>query len=95
MSQTKIKNDIETLYDQAKDMASNAAIIAMAAATIIGMTELTGRQDLKMQPVYAFSGSNSYQPAQDNNIRKENEEVAHHPMSYGVTMRSEAISGKR
>jgi hypothetical protein len=94
MSNTKIETEIDSLFDRAKDVASNVAIVAMAAATVIGMTELTNRQDLKVQPVYAFSGSNIFQPVQgDNTIRKE--EVAHRPISYGITMRSEAISGKR
>jgi len=94
MSKTNIE---DTIIEQVKDLASNAAVIAMAAAAVIGMTELTDRQDIKIvaQPAYAFAGDTSgINPAvQDNSVRKE--EVAHRPTSYGTTMRSEAISGKR
>ncbi len=88
----------KTVTEQVKELASNAAVIAMAVAAIIGMTELTDRQDLKVamtQPAYAFAGDTTgTQPVlQDNSVRKE--EVAHRPVSYGITMRSEAISGKR
>jgi len=98
MLNTKIETEIESLFDRAKDTASNVAMVAMAAATIIGMTELTERQDVKVavQPAFAYAGSsNIYQPVGDNAIRKEKEEVAHRPISYGISMRSEAISGKR
>jgi hypothetical protein len=95
MSKIKIENTLDSLSDRIKDVASDAAIIAMAAATIIGMTELTTHPDSKVlsQPAYAIAGDNVYQPVQDNNIRKE--EVAHRPTSYSTAMRSEAISGKR
>ncbi len=93
MSKTQTK--IDAVVDDLRGVASNAAIVTMAAATILGMTELTDRQDLKVmaQPAYAYAGDNLAQPIQDNSMRKE--EVAHNPVSYGTLMRSEAISGKR
>ncbi len=98
MSKINIKHTLNELSADARSMASDLAMISMAVATIIGMTEITDRQDIKVvaaQPAYAFAGSHANDPIRDNVVRSEREDIAHSAVSYGLTMRSEAISGKR
>jgi hypothetical protein len=99
MSETKIQTNLEATVDHLKEAGTTLALGLMAVATIIGMTEISDHREIRalttMQPAYAFAGGGSLQPTQDNTIRKEKEEVAHRPISYGITMRSEAVSGKR
>ncbi len=80
-------------------LLARLGVIVMAAATVLGMTELTERHDIKvlttMQPAYAFVNGVSHSPTNgDNNIRREKDEVGRHAVSYGVTMRTPSRTGK-
>lgn len=92
----KNKNNLAHITEKA---VLHIGIYLMAAATIIGMTELTDRQDIRIlnvaQPAFAFDSG--VQPTMDhqNLIRREREEAGRHAVSYGVTMRTPPISGKR
>jgi hypothetical protein len=106
MSQTKTKTNIKTnlknLLVDAERGITNAGIATMIVAAIVGMTELADRQDQKvlaLQPVYAFAHDSGGQQGSfngsDMSIRKERDEVSHQSASYGITMRTHGITGKR
>jgi hypothetical protein len=102
MSKTKI-NIAKTITGLARDaerLAANVGVMALAATTVVGMTELANHQDIKVvanqRPAFAAENSTvSRGPDDDISMRKERDEVAHQSVSYGTTMRSHAVAGKR
>jgi hypothetical protein len=106
MSQTKTKTNLtkslKSLLVDAERGIANAGVATMIVAAIVGMTELADRQDVKVmafQPAFAFAHDGGGQLSglgnADMTIRKEREEIGHRPISYGVSMRTHATSGKR
>jgi hypothetical protein len=104
MSQLKQTNIVKTINGVIHDTeiaAVNFGLVALAALTVVGMTELSDHQEVRrqivLQPQFALAPASgeSLEPPTNSDVRKERDEVAHRPISYGVTMRSHATSGKR
>ena len=93
----------EEITEQLHQALGHTGLALMAIAAVIGITELTDRKEIKalptVQPSYAFAGDNNYLNDKlensDSAIRREKEEIGHRMESYGVTMRTHAVSGKR
>lgn len=95
MSQkTKI---IDTATDKLTDIAQQAGLLLMTAATVIGMVELPDKTGTKlvlpMQPVFSSVTDNNNEA--NNPLRREREEAGPHYISYAVTQRTPGRSSKQ
>ena len=91
------KTNIETSYPEI--IATRLGVAMMAAATVLGMTELVHTPEMKvlanLQPAYAFAGEGPVgNPGRDNNVRRERDDLGKHDMSYGIAMRTPSRAGK-
>ncbi len=93
---SKIKNKIKKT-DKAMMVSSQLGLLLMSAAATLGMLELPdhGRGPLVIntsRPTFAFGIQNSDQ--NENTLRRERDESAPHYISYSITQRTPARSGK-
>lgn len=91
-----VKTKTITTTDKALALAQQAGIILMTAAVTLGMTETTNRSNARIivpnQPSFAMA---TEQDEQNNNVlRRENEESEKTYVSYSVTQRTPARSGR-
>lgn len=99
MSKTNIEKSTATADLQ--DIAQKAGLYLMAAATVIGIAEITDRPEKvlpTLQPAYAFAGENEQMtgPNDAMRLRREREEEAGaHAVSYGISMRTPSRTGKQ
>lgn len=86
----------KTALEQINTVAQQAGLILMTAAATVGMLELpdhsAGRIIVPNQPALALAGENA--EVNNNTLRREKEEVEQHYISYSVTQRTPARSGK-
>jgi len=79
-----------------KSAAANMGIILLSAATTLGMIDmpdhLRGQVIIPNQPLVNFSNLSNYE---NNQIRRERDETAPHYISYSVSQRTPARSGKK
>ena len=91
----KTKNTKTTL-SQINTVAQQAGLMLMTAAATVGMLELpdhsAGKIVVPNQPALTFAGENA--EVNNNQIRREKEEVEQHYISYSVAQRTPARSGK-
>lgn len=91
MSNTKT---IETLKDHSLETVQHLGIALMAVATLMGVVEVPehgNRTPMMMQPSFVFAA----EPAENGStLRREREETGPHYVSFGVSQRTPARSGK-
>ena len=91
MSNKNEKNFIN--IEQITEAAQNIGVVLMTAAVTLGIATdhmATGRVVLPNQPALATAGEQGGNP-----LRREREESAPHYISYNVTQRTPARSGKQ
>lgn len=93
---TKTKNP--TKPEKLLELAQQTGLILMTAAVTLGMMELPNRPNSRIiipsQP--AFGMANEQDELNNNNVlRRENEESEKSYVSYSVTQRTPARSGRR
>jgi len=95
LTKTKTSPD---LTKQLVGLSDKIGILLMSAATTVGMLEMPdhGRSRLPVimssRPVFAFANQNVNE---NNPLRRERDETAPHYISYSVSQRTPARSGKR
>ena len=93
---TKTKN--QTTTEKVAEASKQAGILLMTAAATIGFLDLPNQPDkrvvLPIRPTFAFA-ENNIEPEANNPIRREREETAPHYVSYSVSQRTVARSGKK
>jgi hypothetical protein len=92
-----VKTKTITTPEKALALAQQAGIILMTAAVTLGMTETSNRTNARIivpnQPSFAMA---TEQDEQNNNVlRRESEESEKSYVSYSVTQRTPARSGRR
>lgn len=91
---TKTKTTSKILTDTARQ----AGYALLAGAATLGMLDmpdhLNSRIALPSQPAFAWA-NNSLESAEQNNTRREREEVAPHYISYSEVQRTATRSGKQ
>ena len=92
---TKTKTT-KTATGQLGELAQQVGILLMTAAATAGMLELPTHPSAKIalpsQPSFAFANEDE---EINNPIRREQEETMPHYISYSVSQRTPARSGKR
>jgi hypothetical protein len=91
-----IKNKKIFHTQQLRNLASQASIMLMAAATTLGVMDMQDHQSIKVvipnQPTFAFETENT---ELNSPILREREESAPHYISYDVAQRTPSRHGKR
>lgn len=93
MSQKSRK--IKTPADKLAEVAQKGGIMLMTLAATVGMLELPGHPNSKIVTPNQASFALASQSGEENNfLQREREETAPHFISYSVTQRTPARSGK-
>jgi len=93
----KTKNT-KTTIEKLGEAAMQGGIVLMAAAATLGMLELPENHNNRVivpnQPAFAAATHNIDNAGQNNQLRRESEETVPHYISYTVTQRTPARSGR-
>lgn len=90
---SKIKT-VETFKDRSLETVQQLGFVLMAAATLVGVVEMPehgNRMNMLVQPTFTFASGHS---GSGSTLRREREETAPHYISYEITQRTPARSGK-
>ena len=90
---SKIKNE-KTFQDRSLETVQQLGIVLMAAATLMGVVEIpehANRVKMQAQPAFAFAAEHA---ENGSTLRREREETGPHYISYDLTQRTPARSGK-
>jgi hypothetical protein len=90
---SKIKNE-KTFQDRSLETVQQLGIALMAAATLMGVVEIpehANRVNMQAQPAFAFAAEHA---ENGSTLRREREETGPHYISYDLTQRTPARSGK-